>query len=208
MLHTSWPLPLVSPSTPSSLAGWASPRVAVAIGPTDRISNLPVVVDYDHHQLHAGEVFRWSTYVASLGVNAAKDLRLVVPNITIPNGNSAVGLCPHLLFEVVASSDVLAYLHEGTTWSANGASRTPVAMERNGAYTPKLQVFEDPTVSALGTLLWQGLLVAGRPVAGNVEGPAAEFVLKNNTSYSFRVVSEAPLNKVLIRLMWHEDLGA
>jgi hypothetical protein len=33
--------------------------LAVSIGPTDPISDIPVMMPYDHHQLHEGELFRW-----------------------------------------------------------------------------------------------------------------------------------------------------
>jgi hypothetical protein len=177
----------------------------VQIGPGDIISNIPVVQLYDHHQLHEGETFRWSVYVASLANNASKDIRIVVPNITITT--NAVTQCPHLRFEFISSVGGLAYLYEGTTFTGNGTARTPIAMERNGTYTALMQIHEDPTVNAIGTLLWQGLLLASKQSAGDTNGSEMEFVLKNNTSYLVRFTSAGNSNQVLIRLVWYEDLG-
>jgi hypothetical protein len=180
----------------------------VQIGPGDVISNLPVVIDYDHHQLHEGETFRWSTY-ASLGNAANKDIRLVVPNIDL-TGSTAVAKCPHIRFEVISSVGGDAYFYEGTTFTSGagqGTARTPIAMERNGTYTPKLAIYEDPTVDALGTLLWRGLLLSGKVSAGSTHGVETEFILKNNQAYHFRFTSGGATNLTLIRFLWYEDLG-
>jgi hypothetical protein len=179
--------------------------INVQIGPGDPISKIPVFITYDHHQLHEGEEFRWSVYVASLGNGSSKDIRLVVPDITITT--NAVTQCPHLRFEFVASLGGDAYLYEAPTVTGNGTSRTPIPMERNGTYTPLLQIFEDPTVSVVGTQLWRGLLLSSKASAGNASDSSTEFVLKNNTSYLLRFTSGAPNNVVLIRMVWYEDKG-
>ena len=177
----------------------------VQIGPGDIISNIPVTIDYDHHQLHEGETFRWSVYVTSLGSGSSKDIRIVVPNITIVKG--AVQQCPHFRFEVIGSAQADVFLYEAPTFSANGTQRTPIAMERNGTYTPALQIWEDPTVTAVGTQLYRGLILANKNAAGNTETSVIEFVLKNNTSYLYRCTSQSNGNIILMRLVFYEDLG-
>lgn len=178
--------------------------IPVSTGPSDPISGIPVFMDYDHHQLHEGEIFMHTVYVAALGQNANKDLRLVVPNITITS--NAVSQCPHLRFEFVTASGGLAYLHEAPTFTAPGTLQTPVAMERNGTYTPKLAIYDAPTVSVVGATLWTGLMVAVAK-AGSVTASTNEFVLKNNTEYLVRFANTTASNQVLIRLIWYEDQG-
>lgn len=180
----------------------------VQIGPGDVISNIPVIMDYDHHQLHEGESFRWSTYTATFNKNTNKDIRLVVPNITIPVGVNPVSLCPHYRFECIYGDQGELKLYESTTFTGNGTQRTPIALERNGTYTPKLQIWEDPTVNAVGNLIWQGLMLGTKNNAGGLDTAANEFVLKNNTSYLLRFTSGTVDNvKLLIRMEWYEDLG-
>ena len=176
-------------------------------GPTDPISDIPVYMDFDHHQLHEGESFRWSVYVSSLALNANKDIRIVVPNITVPAGVPVVRVVPHLRFQVVASDTAQVFLNEGTTFTVNGTQRSLIALERNGTYSPKLQIWEDPTINVLGTQIWQGLLLGSKSSVGDTDHSDNEFALKNNTEYSFRVTSGASSNKVLIRLVLYEDLG-
>lgn len=177
----------------------------VQIGPGDIISNIPVLTLYDHHQVHEGETWRWSVYVSSLASGNSKDIQLVVPNITITT--NVVTQCPHLRYEVVCDSLAQIFLYEAPTISVNGTSRTPINQERNGTYTVQLGIREDPTVTSVGTQIWQGINFASKTSAGSIDGADNEFVLKNNTTYLFRVTSGAAGAKVLIRLVWYEDLG-
>jgi hypothetical protein len=179
----------------------------VQIGPGDIISDIPVFMDFDHHQIHEGEVFRWSYYSASFAKNTNKDIRLVVPNISVGVQNP-VKLCPHIRFEVVYGDQGIVNIYEAPTFTGNGTQRTPISLERNGSYTPKLQIHEDPTVSVVGTLIWQGLLLGNKGTSGGIDGSQNEFVLKNNTSYLLRFTSGATdVIRLLIRLVWYEDLG-
>lgn len=179
----------------------------VQIGPGDLISNLPVTILYDHHQIHEGETFRYEFYVNSLGSSSSKDIRLVVPTISPPDGVAMAARAPHFRFEVVASAQADVFIYEGTTFNANGSQRTPISEERNGTYTPQLQLWEDPTVNVIGTQIYRGLLLASKNQAGNPDTSVNEFVLKSNTSYDFRVTSQSNSNIVLIRFVWYEDLG-
>lgn len=200
---------VVAPTNAAAVSAWADKGLRVLIGPTDVISNLPVVVDYDHHQLHEGETFRWS-YANLVGLNSgsAEYFVFTVPNITIPAGNSAVGLCPHFRFEFVADSYSQVLLYEGpTVTAATGSARTPVSMERNGTYTPKLTILELPTVTVDGTMLWQGVIFTSKTSAGGTTSSANEFVLKNNTKYAVKVASLTNGLKYLVRFVWYEDLG-
>ena len=196
---------VVSP-TETAIA-WNQKGLRVIIGPTDKISNLPVIIDYDHHQLQEGETWGYTVVNTNLGNNASKDVRLVVPNITIPADNNAVGLCPHFRFEVISAGTGDFYLYEGTTFNANGSQRTPINRERNGTYTSKLQVWEDPTVNAVGTEIFHGMIPANKTSGGGISTTVSEFVLKNNTSYLFRFTSTQAGGNVLMRLFWYEDLG-
>jgi hypothetical protein len=176
----------------------------VQIGPGDVISSIPIFMDFDHHQLHEGETFRWSVFVSSLASGVSKDIRLVVPNIA---GTNTVGKCPHFRFEAIADSYGQIFLYEGTTFTGNGTQRTPIALERNGSYTSKLEIHEDPTVNATGTLIWQGVNFAAKNASGSMDTSLNEFVLKNNTSYCLRYTSLTAGLKVLLRMVWYEDLG-
>lgn len=179
----------------------------VQIGPGDLISNLPVIQAYDHHQIHEGETWRWSVFISSLNSGSSKDIQLVVPNISIPAGQNRVQVSPHYRFQIVSDSYTNFYLYEAPTISVNGSSRSPINQERNGSYTPKLLVYEDPTVTGVGTQIFQGVTFTSKSSGGAVDSAQDEFVLKNNTTYLLRVTSGTQGAKVLIRMIWYEDLG-
>jgi hypothetical protein len=179
----------------------------VQIGPGDVISNIPVFMPYDHHQLHEGETFRWSVFVSSLASGVSKYIRLVVPDITIPVGMSPVIYCPHIRIEALSDSFGQVFLYEGATFSANGTQRTPIALERNGTYTPKLQIWEGPSITLTGTQIWQGVNFSSKTSAGSIDQATNEFVLKNNTSYLIQYLSSTAGLKLLLRFEWYDDLG-
>jgi hypothetical protein len=176
-------------------------------GPTDPISDIPVVMFFDHHQVHEGESFRWSFYNASLGNNAIKDIQITVPNITLSAGQTYIQKCPHFRFEVVQSNTGIVKLYEAPTISVQGTQITPINLERNGTYTSKLIIKEDPTNTALGNLIWQGINTANKNAASELNDATNEFILKNNTTYLLRVQSLTASNAILIRMLWYEDLG-
>jgi hypothetical protein len=175
----------------------------VSIGPGDPISDIPVMIDFDHHQIHEGESFAYLFYGA---VNSAsKDFRLVVPNV------AATTRTPHLIWEVVADAAALALLYEAPTWTAGGvAAGVTYNKNRNSASAPGTVVYVTGgtalTVNALGTLIDTGMIFSGKFAAGGQDRALMEWVLKSNTEYLFRVTTTGNTN-VIVRLHWYEDRG-
>jgi hypothetical protein len=206
---SSQPYPFTDVAEARKQTPASAKAVNVQIGPGDVISNIPVVMDFDHHQLHEGESFRWSYRNLTFTKNTNKDIQLVVPSISgVTSVATAVQRCPHFRFEVIYGATGTITLYESTTFTVNGTIRTPVPFERNGTYTPKLVVREDPTVNAIGNLIWQGIVISTKGVSSAIDSSTNEFVLKNNTSYCLRFTSDATDNvPLLIRMIWYEDLG-
>jgi hypothetical protein len=50
--------------------------INVQIGPGDVISNIPVMIDYEHHQIHEGETHSYSYLIGSLASSSNQDFRL------------------------------------------------------------------------------------------------------------------------------------
>lgn len=176
-------------------------RLHVAIGPYDPISRIPVMIDYDHHQIHEGETHQYNWYG---NVNSAnKDVRLSVPALT------ATTKTPHLIPEVIADGAALLYLYEGTTWTSGGTAATSYNRNRNSATTPGMALYVAGgtalTPKALGTLIWQSLITTGK-ASTSIDRSLSEWDLKASTEYLFRVTTSGNTN-VLIRLNWYEDLG-
>ena len=174
-------------------------------GPTDPISDIPVYIPYDHHQIHEGETFRWSTLqTAGLNAGSSYDIVFTVPTLSSP----ALLYAPHFRWEIVADAYATAFFYESpTVTGGTGTARTPIPLERNGTYTPKLAITDAPTVTVVGNLIWQGLLLASKTSSAGADSPSNEFVLKSNTSYLFRFTSQTNGCKFLLRFVWYEDLG-
>jgi hypothetical protein len=176
----------------------------VQIGPGDVISNLPIVLDFDHHQIHEGEAWEWFNFGA---LNAAtRDVRISVPTLT------ATTRTPHLIAEVIMDTTTAQiFFYEGTTWTAVGTDDSAKIFNRNrnvgGAPNTKIYISGGTalTPNALGTQFFQGYLFSGKAVS-NVERALSEWVLKSNTEYLFRVTTTGNGN-VLIRLYFYEDTG-
>lgn len=178
-------------------------RLHVAIGPYDPISRIPVMIDFDHHQVHEGEAFQYSWYGAVN--NTSKDFKVVVPNV------AATTRTPHMIMEVVSDATALVYLHEGTTFTAEGVEDSAVYnRNRNIATAAGTKIYVAGgtalTVNALGTKLWTGWLIASTKASLATDRSLSEWDLKGNTVYLARVTTTGAAN-VLVRLNWYEDMG-
>lgn len=176
------------------------PGVRVYIGPTDPISDIPVMIDYPHHQLHEGESHQVTIAPAALASGSSIDLRLVVGNLT-PTLQT-----PHIEIEVDATAEAWIYLHESPTVTTPGTQQAALNRNRNVAAVPNMTVWLAPTVSALGTLLSAWIIGAGNKTGG-ASRDSLEWDLKANTVYLIRTTAKAAGCNVAERLLWYEDLG-
>lgn len=176
-------------------------RLHVAIGPYDPISRIPVVVDFAHHQIHEGEAYTCSLLVSALANNASKDIRMTVGSAT-PTTRT-----PHLVAQVVADGAAEVYLYEGGTVTG-GTALPAYNHNRNSTNVPGMVVAENPTVSALGSAIWVGLLTGSKQSSGSSDRALDEWDLKASTTYLLRVTSTAAAGiKAVVRMNWYEDLG-
>lgn len=178
----------------------------VQIGPGDPISNLPVMVLLEHHQIHEGET--WDYVYINTAQTGTKDFRIVVPAVT-PTTRT-----PHVVAEVLCDSTLTrTYWYEGTTWTAGGVddSANIFNRNRNVAGSPGTKIYiaggTALTVNTLGTLFTQGILFAGKNAAAVAESRSAtEWDLKASTEYLFRVTVAASSN-LSVRFSFYEDGG-
>lgn len=178
----------------------------VQIGPGDVISNLPVVIEYDHHQIHEGETWQYQSFGT---LNAAtRDIRISVPALT------ATTRTPHLIPEVICDcTSATLYLYEGTTWTAGGTDDSANIRNRNRNVTvpavPNTKIYiaggTALTVNALGTLIWNGYIFTNK-AASIADRMMAEWDLAASKEYLFRVTTVGN-GTCLIRLHFYEDLG-
>lgn len=170
----------------------------VQIGPGDVISNLPVVMQYDHHQIHEGESTRWQDVQSSLGSSTVKY------GLTVPTYAVTIR-APHLIITSdVYNGTVLVQLYEGATFT-NGSTVTGYNRNRNSATTAGLTVTGGVT-STNGTLIDSFYVGSGtRSAASN--RASVEWVLKSNTIYRVDVIGQAAGTACIVGFDSYEDLG-
>lgn len=175
----------------------------VQIGPGDVISNIPVVIEYDHHQIHEGESHIYCYLVASLASGSNQDFR-----INVPAGLAPTTRTPHVIFEVISTLETEIYLYEDMTYNAGngGTLQTSYNRNRNSANAAQMKIYLSPTAAATGTLIHVGLSGSGR-AAGADGRSMTEFDLKPNSDYLLRITSRAASDKIVVRVLWYEDLG-
>jgi hypothetical protein len=177
----------------------------VQIGPGDVISYIPVVMDYEHHQIHEGETYVYcDLQTGGLSSGSNYDIRLKSPNLP------ATTQTPHLLVEIIASDTCEVYLHETVTWTSGGTAATAYNRNRNSTNTPGMALYVNGgtalTVNSVGTVVHTWYLVAGK-LSSASDRSVNEIDLKTNVEYMLRLTSRASGLKFLIRLNWYEDLG-
>lgn len=172
--------------------------VNVQIGPGDVISNVPVVIEFDHHQIHEGETQRAEDYQASLGSSTVKY------GITVPVFTSTIN-APHMIIGVdVYNGNVIVQIYEGATFTS-GTPLTKYNRNRNSGTTVTTTITGGVT-STNGTLLHTFFGGAGKSGTGSGRSEV-EYVLKSNTIYRVDVIGRAVGTEAVISFDWYEDLG-
>lgn len=201
--------PIVAPSVPT--AAYGASGVRVIIGPTDPISNIPVVMLYDHHQIHEGEAWHYDSYVVNLASASTYDIVFTVPNITIPAGIATVERVPHFRYSVEANDICTIFFYEApTVTGGTGTAASWINFERNGTYTAKTTILLAPTVTGVGTIIDSEYFIqsaAANRTGGGEGGTVEEFMLKNNTKYLYRITSGANGCDIHTNFFMYEDLG-
>lgn len=170
----------------------------VQIGPGDPISNIPVVMDFEHHQVHEGETFKASDVQLSLGTTTVK-YAIVVP------AYADLIHTPHMVVEAdVYNGAVLVQLYEAATFTG-GAPLTALNRNRNSAEAPGAAITGGVT-STNGALLDSFFTGGGSKTAGN-NRQASEWLLKANTTYRVDIVGLIVNTEAIVSFNWYEDLG-
>lgn len=168
-------------------------------GPTDPISDIPVGIDYDHHQNHEGEAYQW--FYHNTALNGTVNFRLSVPAL------AATTRTPHLRLEYMADTTTTLYLFEGPTVNAAGTASTTIRnRNRNSTNTAGLVIYTGSTFTADGTEIYRGITVAAAKSSLSVDQSQTEWILKTSTEYLVRIVTTGA-SIVMLRFHWYEDLG-
>ena len=183
----------------------------------DSATNAMNVIEYEHHEIHAGSAF----HVGYSVTTASSDDDVTAIMFTTPNTAKWI----HIIATFTCSSAAEAILLEAPTLadSGDGSDKAVLNRNRNSSVTSTVQSLEDtPTVGSVttmteaewtqvgvsaGTELEHEYLAGGegpKALGGTTRG-AQEWVLKQNTTYIFYLQNTgASANAHSISLDWYE----
>lgn len=165
-------------------------------------------VDIAHHRIHEGNHF--IVHKITIGVPAAPPKYfLIIPPPPQPNGTIVE---MHLLFELYSTTGGTLEFFENPTATIVGASPLTIVNNNRRSSTLSLcQVFENPTVTSDGTLLFQERKgIAGTEVElGEFERNEEEIVLHQLDTYLLKFVPivsvPIPTADITMELNWYDN---
>ena len=160
-------------------------------------NTIPIISHFEA-EVHSGKAFSVVLGSEDLDIDATIDLTLITPNNELE--------IIHAKFSAEGTGAIHLYIYEAPTTETPGAPVAAFNHNRNSLNTSSATLrsgdtFDDPEV--LGTLLWEWH-TGDKKLAGSAEA-GDEWLLKLNTQYLFRVVSEIDNNKVSMEVFYFED---
>lgn len=163
----------------------------------DRTTNQPINIDYAHHEIHGGSSY-YAIYSATLASAADLEIRFATGS-----GPSKV----HLEYEVTTTGSADITLFEGTSLAhVVGNVITAINRRRDSSNTSATTICHTPSGSGDGTQLTNTILL-GTGIGGSSGGVhqgRKELILKPDTAYLIRVLSNANSNRTTVFMDWYE----
>jgi len=156
----------------------------------DKASRATGVIEYEHHEIHAGSHYEVVDAV-DLAINNVRDIQITTPNTT---------KWAHFVFSLHCENETEWYLYENVTINTAGTSVTPKNNNRNSTNTSGLTVAtidntsvanaNADTAVAGATEIEHGIVAAKRQSTGAAER-TREIILKQNEDYTLRIIATA-----------------
>ena len=176
----------------------------------DGMTDAQQIVDYAHHEIHAGSSFHVQLYNATLAAAAA--LRI---SFKTPAGTKRA----HMIFSFASSGGSHLTIAEGATWTTNtGTVVAPTNQKRVAAPTASM-LLEDKTATpaytangvltgttetAAGTTLRNVYVFGSNKVGGNGEHDS-EIILMPDQTYTISLTNdESTAQALILHLDWYE----
>lgn len=178
------------------------------------------VIDYTHHEIHAGAAYFAFHTDASKGDGDTINIYFKTPAET-----TSENLLCHVVVEWAASGAAFLNIYEAPTVTSGTGTNGNDVIDRNRNLTTSSTLSgvqdnmgtssaagayaKDVTVTDNGTLIYQDYAGTGKSSAAS-ERAEEEIVLASDTEYVFEVESDAAGLTLFLRVDWyeHEDLAA
>jgi hypothetical protein len=166
----------------------------------DKYTHTLQVIDYAHHEIHAGSSFKVSYSVASIGAQTTPT-DVISLDWTTPNTSKWM----HAVFEAVCGGAGRVVLMEAPSGGAADPTGqiVPVNVNRNSIKTSGIAEFNyDSTVGTGGVVLIDEYIGSGVKSGGGVRDQN-EIILKQGTKYSFWIFATGTVS-ASIHMHWYE----
>jgi hypothetical protein len=167
----------------------------------DKVSHAINTIDYAHHEIHSGGAYRGG-FAGNITTEATKDVSILTPS----NGKQC-----HMLIAVETSNACDAWFYELTEITSNGTSITPRNANRTIPDESSVQAFfTDGTIVTTNAIILghRHIGALGKKASDAIGGGGAvraEWVLKENTWYTFRVTDTSQTTQAVFMSMdWYE----
>ena len=162
---------------------------------SDKSTRALSIIDYVHHEIHAGSHFRVVDYT-DLSSGASIEFLF-----TAPDSDKEI----HFFFEISTEAEAEYLFVEDAVIAGSGTTVTTINSNRNSTKTASLNLFHTPVdVTISGTTLAKSRLGAGRKVGGSDRNDD-EIILKRNSKNYLRIMEKAgSANLIGWSFSWYE----
>ena len=161
------------------------------------------------HALHEGKAF--CAHHSDVDLDNTDTLVIA---FTTPDTPTWIHMSPRASNSVASVFDIL----EGPTLTVDSGSEDDITnRNRNSTITSELLSIEttvqadmvtlDPTITGNGTTLHAEVMGGYKNYPGSALGPDGEYVLRQDTTYAFRLTGSADNGVASIELFWHEHVN-
>lgn len=169
----------------------------ITIDPSTHAQN---VIDHEHHEVHSGSMYHASVSSADLGAETGDHIQI---SFTTPPGNVEF----HMVPDAYGSGEVLFTIREAPT-GGNVGTTALTAYNKNRSSiktTSATTIYQATTVGTGGIVIANIYLGAGNNKVAGSNRAMSEWLLKAETTYTFRVYATAG-NTAYLTLDWYEHM--
>ncbi len=177
----------------------------------DKMTGIPISIDYGHHEIHGGSSFRCAASIAS-GVAASLSL-------SFKTGPKPM----HINFAWRTESKAHFTVREGGSWTTNTGTAVDIINKRRNsdresgvledksdtpAFAATMAMLQDVTSPTGGTVLTPLSDISWSSKNKGIEGERSvdEFILAEGTNYTVALTSDDGNKGMAIFLDWYEHL--
>ncbi len=158
----------------------------------DSITEATIFISYPHHELHEGDMFGVIKEVSLATAGDIGDIYIITPS----NGKQM-----HIVWDISGDDKFKLQIYKNPTVSSNGTDITSEVFNhnQNSSNTTSATVYDSPTVTNAGTLLYCAYtdkFVSVRALN--------ELILGENDTYLFRLIALKDSATICINGIWYE----